>query len=383
MAKKTTQAKAAKQPAKQAKKPIDKPQKPPIPVAMQLKKKDGPLWDLKKLEKGHILSMTSYMRVLKIASMVTVRNQYGHVMQMSKELLETMYSADHFEREIPLNMTGLAELLQNVQDNVFTIEFQKQASESNAIQALTDADTACFKDPKKMKDLAKQLISGQPCKMTCHMVQVENNLGRSLVIDLNADSDNKFRQVDHRTIESIIFKNVKYSLKKGGKSFSDIDTNIPKDESKWQPHLLAIGNIFSGTSYYEMQSEINDKEVFCLEKNFNDRGVTIDKEIMRDNMNSANVWDYEEQISMTNLASKLTEANNMCFQVQFTTKPSEKRIVEMLSELKKAPKDAKEIKELAKECLTGSENTQVCRLSKAEGKLGRSLVVELSSMGYR
>ena len=90
---------------------------------MQLKKKDGPLWDLKKLENGHILSMTSYMHVLKIANMVTVRNQYGHVMQMSKELIETMYSADHFEREIPLNMTGLAELLQNVQDNVFTIEF--------------------------------------------------------------------------------------------------------------------------------------------------------------------------------------------------------------------------------------------------------------------
>ena len=63
------------------------------------------------------------MHVLKIANMVTVRNQYGHVMQMSKELIETMYSADHFEREIPLNMTGLAELLQNVQDNVFTIEF--------------------------------------------------------------------------------------------------------------------------------------------------------------------------------------------------------------------------------------------------------------------
>ena len=123
MAKKTTQSKAAKQPAKQAKKPIDKPQKPPTPVAVQLKKKDGPLWDLKKLENGHILSMTSYMHVLKIANMVTVRNQYGHVMQMSKELIETMYSANHFEREIPLNMTGLAELLQNVQDNVFTIEF--------------------------------------------------------------------------------------------------------------------------------------------------------------------------------------------------------------------------------------------------------------------
>jgi hypothetical protein len=149
--------------------------------------------------------------------------------------------------------------------------------------------------------------------MTCHMVEVENNLGRSLVIDLGADSDNKFRQIDHRTIESIIFKNVKYSLKKGGKSFSDIDTNIPKDEAKWNPALLAVGNTFSGTSYYDVQSEINNKEVFCLEKNFNDRGVTIDKDILRENMHSANVFDSEESIPMTQLADKLTSANNMCF----------------------------------------------------------------------
>lgn len=44
------------------------------------------------------------------------------------------------------------------------------------------------------------------------MVEVENNLGRSLVIDLNAGGESKFRQIDHRTIESIIFRNVKYFL---------------------------------------------------------------------------------------------------------------------------------------------------------------------------
>ena len=232
---------------------------------------------------------------------------------MSKELLETMYSADHFEREIALNMTGLAELLQSVSDHCLTVEFQKQVSESSAAQTLTNVDASSFTDPKKMKELAKQLTLGQQCKMTCHMVEVENNLGRSLVIDLGADSDNKFRQIDHRTIESIIFKNVKYSLKKGGKSFSDIDTNIPKDEAKWNPALLAVGNTFSGTSYYDVQSEINNKEVFCLEKNFNDRGVTIDKDILRENMHSANVFDSEESIPMTQLADKLTSANNMCF----------------------------------------------------------------------
>ena len=41
-------------------------------------------------------------------------------------------------------------------------------------------------------------------------------LGRSTVIDLSAKTDNKFRQVDHRTIEWLIVKNVKYVLKKSG-----------------------------------------------------------------------------------------------------------------------------------------------------------------------
>ena len=218
--------------------------------------------------------------------------------------------------------------------------------------------------------------------MTCHMVQVENNLGRSLVIDLKSDSDNKFRQIDHRTIESIVFKNVKYVLKKGGKSFADIDTQIPKDEAKWDASQLKVGNVFSGTSYYETVSDMGS-EVFCYEKNMNDRGLTIDKSILRDEMHNACVWDEEMSISKTELATKLTEANNMCFQVNFTTKPNEKKVVEELQDLKKAPKSDAEARELAKRCLVGNESTLICRLSKAEGKLGRSLVVDIPSQGYR
>ncbi len=73
----------------------------------------------------------------------------------------------------------------------------------------------------------------------------------------------------------------------------------------------------------------------------------------------------------------------MCFQVCFNTKPSEKKIAENLSEIKGKLKNAAALKELAKECMQGKESIQICRLSKAEGKLGRSLVIELASQGYR
>ena len=51
------------------------------------------------------------------------------------------------------------------------------------------------------------------------------------MIDLGTKSPNKFRQIDHRSIESIIFQNVKYVLKKGAKAAEP--EFLKKDEAKW------------------------------------------------------------------------------------------------------------------------------------------------------
>ena len=178
---------------------------------------------------------------------------------------------------------------------------------------------------------------------------------------------------------------MKYALGRGGINFSDIEQSrvLGKDEALWDTSKLEIGNIFSGTSYYETVSELGDREVFCYEKNMNNRGVTISKEIMRDEMYNANTWDSEEQITRTQLAERLTQANATVVQVCFTCKPSENGIKEILEAFAKAPVDSAEAKLLAKECLTGKESTLVCRLSKAEGKLGRSTVIDVPSQGYR
>ena len=136
-------------------------------------------------------------------------------MSMSKGLLETMYSSSHYERVVYMNKTGLAELLMSVQDVIFTVNFFKQVSENSIQDELMSADISSFSD----KSFAKSLIQGEERTMTCHMVQVENDLGRSVVIDLKTDHEYKIRQIDHRTINWIIFKNVKYELKKSGGLF--------------------------------------------------------------------------------------------------------------------------------------------------------------------
>ena len=98
--------------------------------------------------------------------------------------------------------------------------------------------------------------------MTCHMVQVENNLGRSLVIDLNATSPSKFRQIDHRTIDYVIFDNVKYVLKKGAKASDSDEDKKDKKEPLWDSSKLAVGNWFSGTSYFRAEEDKGDS-VIC------------------------------------------------------------------------------------------------------------------------
>lgn len=72
------------------------------------------------------------------------------------------------------------------------------------------------------------------------------------MIDLNADPENNVREVDHRTIEYIIFKNVKYCL--GTKSKGQKNDELPLKHilgtPKWDGSKLVVLNWFSQITYY-------------------------------------------------------------------------------------------------------------------------------------
>lgn len=108
-------------------------------------------------------------------------------------------------------MTELASILTLCRDTIFTVSFKKKVDISDIEQNLKKAN---FKDAKSIKTLTKQVTDGEDCIITGYLANIENNLGRSLVIDLHAFGKNPYRQVDHRTINWIIFKDVKYSLGK-------------------------------------------------------------------------------------------------------------------------------------------------------------------------
>ena len=85
--------------------------------------KSGPaLWDTKQFDIGQNLSQTTYYNVKDISGdRITVEDQHGGLMHVSRDIVEKMASATHFSREVPMNMTGLAQLLETCSDTVFSV----------------------------------------------------------------------------------------------------------------------------------------------------------------------------------------------------------------------------------------------------------------------
>lgn len=155
------------------------------------KRSEYPLWNPKSFEEKQWFSQTTYLQVKEIAgNKITVKNAFGNYLHVSKDILEGMYSASHFDKVVPVNMTTLAELLHTVQDHVFEVMFRKQPTEENALSLIQRVDQSALRNDSMLRLMSKELISGQTVQMTCHMVKVENNLGRSLVIDLNGKGPN-------------------------------------------------------------------------------------------------------------------------------------------------------------------------------------------------
>ena len=77
---------------------------------------------------------------------VTVENQFGDRMHLSRDILENMESADHFEKEVPCTMTELAEKLNEASDTVFTVLFHKKPKEDEVMDKIQNTPQNNFKN---------------------------------------------------------------------------------------------------------------------------------------------------------------------------------------------------------------------------------------------
>lgn len=138
------------------------------------------------IKQGEMLSVTYYLRVLSVdkgTGSIQVEDQNGQKFTVrGKDLIqESMYSGEQYSEEKKVSRTEATNILRNAGDTVFTVEFEK--------------------------------ADGQTRVLTGHLIDTENEFGRSNVVDLEIIKGHPLRQVDHRTINWIVFKGVKYTVK--------------------------------------------------------------------------------------------------------------------------------------------------------------------------
>ena len=341
-----------------------------------------PRWE-GKIEVDQWFSSTNYLKVISImGNKADVTSTAGGNWTVTGlELLHRMDSADHFDYEIPLNKGELVEMLESTRDTIFTICFKKKIKPKNVSSRIIEEARDVSGDLKKSKKLTKLLLEGESCTLTACLVNVEPRLGRSMVRDLSKPAGKDLRQVDHRTIEWIIFKNRKFILKKSGKKYPvlpeaalDIENPI---NIKWNVDKLSVGNWLSDTKYIKIVKILpnNFLEVTSTEG----VNLNISASIVQNEMNSATHYNNTEKIPRTQLASILEDAGNTVFSATFYTKVKENDVADQICNLDLEILDNKrKLNKFVNQILTGKQSTISGYLAKSYPKLGRSMVKKLA-----
>ena len=168
-----------------------------------------------KVKQGDYLSTTKYLKVINVVSdsIIDVVDNLGIEFQIKgSAIIDTINSASNFEKTIEVNRTELATILENIGDSVFTVSFNKQLEADDFLAISRGVDGKILSHDELTKRFKK--LKGKERILIGYLSKSEPKFGRSQVIDLEIpQKEHNIRQVDHRSLNWLINKNVKYIVK--------------------------------------------------------------------------------------------------------------------------------------------------------------------------
>jgi hypothetical protein len=172
-----------------------------------------PRWRSEKLQVGDWFSQVSYYRVTEIVDQENVKVATVNSPQeltLSKDiLLSEMNNDSTYTEVVKVTRTEMVQKMLAANECAMSVKFHRKVDEAWARKVLAEKARGLLDS----KQAAKEMVAGKEVEIACALANSDSSLGRSLIFDLNAPVGDNFRLVDHRTLESLTLRNVKYMLK--------------------------------------------------------------------------------------------------------------------------------------------------------------------------
>lgn len=176
----------------------------------------------KDLKDGEVLSETQFYKVTKKAgNKVQLVNDLGENIVVDDKYVEScLTSANQFKSTSSVNKTDMANLFISNPGVAMTVNFNKQVKETDVVAELMKAyETSTPSTISSVfKKTVKRALEGEERSMVGRHFGEMSELGRVQFVDMEAPKatsgyDARLRQVDPRTINWLIVKGVKYTVK--------------------------------------------------------------------------------------------------------------------------------------------------------------------------
>lgn len=171
------------------------------------------------LKAGDWLSRISYMEVMGVTGDgVKVRNLAGTEWSISKSIIQAeCYAAGQVREERSDSRTNIArDFVSSTNGAIVEVKFMKQVDPLKVAEKLASLTTAPSALPDKTrKVLAKELLQGEERVLVGYVLSTDEATGRVNVLDVKATGpvSGRKRQVDPRTIDYLIVRNIKTKVK--------------------------------------------------------------------------------------------------------------------------------------------------------------------------